>query len=222
MSTPAGGSGLRTGGFVLLGLAVVLLVAGLFSLRADDGRPSAAGATTQTTPTTVPSSRAVTTTAPTTTPPTTTPPTTTPPTTTPPTTTPPTTSLPTTSLPTTTRVAPAPTTQAPTTQAPPPTTVESPVDPRTTTGVVVLNNSTVTGLASRAADDVRADGWTVREVGNLTGRTPTTTVYYPDGRVDAARALAATLGASEVQPRPDGLPGPGDALVLVVTSDFRG
>lgn len=185
-----GRSGLRTGGFVLLGLAVVLLVAGLVSLRADDGHSSAQGATTSTT-------------APTTEPPTT--------------------------QPSTTTAAPAPTTQAPTTQAPttpapPPTTVAPPTDPRTTTGVVVLNNSTVTGLASRAAEDVRADGWTVREVGNLTGRTPTTTVYYPEGRADAARALAAAVGVGVggVQPRPDGLPGPGEALVLVVTSDFGG
>ncbi|MEO6880142.1 MAG: LytR C-terminal domain-containing protein [Mycobacteriaceae bacterium] len=208
MSTPAGGSGLRTGGLVLLGLAVALLIGGLFSLRADDGPSSAQGARPSTT---VPTTRAATTTAPATTQPTTQPTTTAPMTTTP---------VPVPSAPS--PATPAPTTQVLTTPAPPPTTVAPPTDPRTTVGVVVLNNSTVTGLASRAADAVRADGWTVRVVGNLTGRSPATIVYYPQGRADAARALAATVGAGSVQPRPDGLPGPGDALVLVVTSDFGG
>ncbi|MGH7748402.1 MAG: LytR C-terminal domain-containing protein, partial [Candidatus Dormibacteria bacterium] len=45
--------------------------------------------------------------------------------------------------------------------------------------VRIYNNSTIHGLAARAAGDLSAAGWTVVEVGNFArGTIPTTTAYY--------------------------------------------
>lgn len=125
-----------------------------------------------------------------------------------------TTSPPLTSLAPTTTSPPAPSTAPPTRAAP---------DPRTSVNVVVLNNSTVRGLASRVAVDVRGRGWTVVEVGNFTGTIPTTTVYYRPGTAEeaAARVLGADLRA-RVEPRFDGLPSAADGIVLMATSDYAG
>jgi cytoskeletal protein RodZ len=128
-----------------------------------------------------------------------------------------------------TSVSPSPTTATTTTAAPTtlaPTTVPPAAvapDPRTSVDVVVLNNSTVGGLALRAAEDVRGRGWTVVEVGNYTGLVPTTTAYYRPGTAEeaAARALAADTGA-RVEPRFDGLPSAAAGVVLVVTADYAG
>jgi hypothetical protein len=57
----------------------------------------------------------------------------------------------------------------------------------------VYNNSTIKGLAAKAADDLRADGWNVTEVGNYPyGVIRTTSVYYRPGTEEeaAARAIA--------------------------------
>lgn len=125
-----------------------------------------------------------------------------------------TTSPPPTSVAPSTASSPAPSSAPPTTAAP---------DPRTSVNVVVLNNSLVRGLASRAAVDVRGRGWTVVEVANVTGTIPTTTVYYRPGTAEeaAARVLGADLRA-RVEPRFDGLPSAADGIVLVVTSDYVG
>ena len=191
----SGRSLLRTSGVVLVGLALVLTVVGVLTGTAHDA-PGSAGPGSSTGP-------AVTT------------------------------------GPATSRSAPATTGSAPATTSPPltsvaPTTTNPPApstaplqtaapDPRTSVNVVVLNNSTVRGLASRAAVDVRGRGWTVVEVGNVTGTTPTTTVYYRPGNAEeaAARLLGADLRA-RVEPRIDGLPGAADGIVLVVTSDYAG
>ena len=198
MSTPvpdgSGRSLLRTSGVVLVGLALVLTVIGVLTGTAHDA-PGSAGPGSSTGPAL-------------------------------------------TTGPATTRSAPATTGSAPATTSPPltlvaPTTTSSPApstappttatDPRTSVNVVVLNNSTVRGLASRAAVDVRGRGWTVVEVGNVTGTTPTTTVYYRPGTAEeaAARLLGADLRA-RVEPRLDGLPSAADGIVLVVTSDYAG
>ncbi|RKS68489.1 LytR cell envelope-related transcriptional attenuator [Motilibacter peucedani] len=67
--------------------------------------------------------------------------------------------------------------------------------------VVVLNQSGQAGLAGRTASALRATGWTVSSVGNFHGSVPSTTVYYPDGALAAAQALAAELpGPDRVRP----------------------
>lgn len=85
--------------------------------------------------------------------------------------------------------------------------------------LTVLNNSTVPGLASRAAARFRADGWPVTGIGNVTGQTPYTTVFYGPGQEAAARGLAREFpGVRSVQPRTAGLPGSG--LTVVLTRGF--
>jgi hypothetical protein len=91
---------------------------------------------------------------------------------------------------------------------------------RPTAPVLVLNNSTVRGLAARSAQRVRNVGFAVRRVGNLYGRHARTTVYYRPGYADQAWLLAGSLrGTQDVHPAPSWLPG-GTPVTLVVTRDF--
>ncbi|GLY52061.1 LytR C-terminal domain-containing protein [Lentzea sp. NBRC 102530] len=121
--------------------------------------------------------------------------------------------------------------------APPATTTASPTVPATTTPpppvtqpgatkapVRVYNNSTITGLASKASDEVRGNGWTVAETGNYSGGTiPTTTVYFRPGTEEEASAkeLAAALRA-RVEPRFDGIQSAAAGIILIVTNDYQG
>ncbi len=85
--------------------------------------------------------------------------------------------------------------------------------------LTVLNNSTVSGLATTAADRFRKGGWPIRTVGNVRGRFAATTVYYAPGQEASARALARQFPAiTRVHPRFEGLPGTG--LTVVVTRYF--
>lgn len=199
---------LRLGGIALVVLAAALVVAGVANLGDDDATSVTAGvSSTSDAPTGTSSTVPTTTTSGA------------------PTTPAPITPAPTAAAPRTSAVPLSPATTAPLAAAPAPT-VAAPApaasDPRARPDVVVLNNSTVTGLAARAADAARSAGWSVADVGNLTGRDATTTVYYPDGQERAARALATDVGADQVQPRTSGLSRYGDGLVLVVTNDYVG
>jgi len=113
-----------------------------------------------------------------------------------------------------------PTTPATSTAAPPAST-PPPGQVRTSVAVTVLNNSTTNGLAGRAATALRNLGWNVPQVGNFGGATPTTTAYYGPGPGEqaAAELLATDIGATAA-PRVAGLPN--GTVVLVVTGDFRG
>jgi hypothetical protein len=88
----------------------------------------------------------------------------------------------------------------------------------------VLNNSTIRGLADRAAAQAQDRGWQVAQVGNFAGRLAVTTVYYTPG--DAAGQAAAEELAREfaqvdqVLPRYAGLPPTPAGIVLVVTKDW--
>lgn len=85
--------------------------------------------------------------------------------------------------------------------------------------ITVLNNSRITGLAARAAEQFERQGWPVRLTGNFTGRIRSTTVYYEAGQEGSARALARDVeGIARVLPRFEGLPGSG--LTVVLTRDF--
>jgi len=88
--------------------------------------------------------------------------------------------------------------------------------------VRVYNNSTIRGLAARAARDLGAEGWTVVEVGNYArGTIPTTTVYYTEStdQQSAADALAAEFGM-RVERRFPGIANAGPGLIVIVTNDY--
>ena len=120
---------------------------------------------------------------------------------------------------------------ATTTTVPPTTSAEQPPPPPPVTqpgaakvSVRVYNNSTITGLASKASDEVRASGWTVADTGNYSqGTIPTTTVYYRPGTDEEASAkeLAAVLRA-RVEPRFTGIEKSPAGIILIVTNDYQG
>ncbi len=104
----------------------------------------------------------------------------------------------------------------------------SPTPPRTTAAarapLTVLNNSTVRGLADRAAAEVQNRGWRVAQVGNFAGRLAVTTVYFTPGDT-AGQAAAGELAREfpqidQVLPRYAGLPPTPAGIVLVVTRDW--
>ena len=89
--------------------------------------------------------------------------------------------------------------------------------------VRVYNNSTIRGLAARAAQDLSAAGWTVVEVGNYPwGIIPTTTVYYQEGTYQraGAEAIAAEFGM-RVEPRFSGIAQASPGIIVIVTNDYR-
>jgi hypothetical protein len=189
----------KAAGFALLGVAAVALVIGvvsLFSGGGSDTPPVAEGSSTAPPPSATSASSA--------------------------------TSEPSASAPAST---PAPTSSAPASTAPPsaPGSSVVPPPPVTQPGVAkvpvrVYNNSTVTGLASKASDEVRANGWSVAETGNYSsGNIPTTTVYFRPGTDEEASAkeLAAVLRA-RVEPRFDGIQSAAAGIILIVTNDFQG
>ncbi|HET6258316.1 LytR C-terminal domain-containing protein [Pseudonocardia sp.] len=90
--------------------------------------------------------------------------------------------------------------------------------------VRVYNNSTITGLAARAAADFRSAGWQVEEVGNYPyGIIPTSTVYYRPGTGEqqAAQAIGDQFSL-KVEPRFEGLDEASPGLIVIATNDYRG
>ncbi len=88
--------------------------------------------------------------------------------------------------------------------------------------VRIYNNSTIRGLAARAAGDLSAAGWTVIEVGNYArGTIPTTTVYYQEGTDQRAeaQALAAQFNV-RAEPRFPGIADASPGLIVIVTNDY--
>ena len=130
----------------------------------------------------------------------------------------------------------SPTAEAPSTEAPavspaaPPSAVEAPSAGDNGASAVgasrgevrVYNNSTIRGLAARAARDLSAAGWTVVEVGNYArGTIPTTTVYYQEGTDQraAAEALADQFKV-RVEARFPGIESASPGLIMIVTNDY--
>ncbi|HSK54733.1 MAG TPA: LytR C-terminal domain-containing protein [Jiangellales bacterium] len=70
---------------------------------------------------------------------------------------------------------------------PDPSSEPSPVPVRAP--VVVLNQTTVEGLAGRTAEALEEDGWEVVEVGSFPSGVPETTVYFPPDLEEAATAM---------------------------------
>jgi hypothetical protein len=86
----------------------------------------------------------------------------------------------------------------------------------------VYNNSTIAGLATRAAEDFRNAGWPIDEIGNYPqGVIPTTTVYYRPGTNEEApaKALAEQFGM-RVNPRFEGLQHATPGIIVIVTNDY--
>ena len=89
--------------------------------------------------------------------------------------------------------------------------------------VRVYNNSTVTGLAARAANDFRADGWQVGQVANYSsGNIPTSTVYYRPGTAEQSTAttIASEFGL-RAEPRFSGIDDATPGLIVIVTNDYQ-
>ena len=122
---------------------------------------------------------------------------------------------------------PSTTSSAPTTTSPSPTRPpggDGNGEPTKSTPVRVLNNSKIKGLAAEAAEDFKADGWQVVEVGNYSAsNVPTTTAYYRPGTDEeaAAKAMAATFGMDSA-PRISEIAGMQPGVVVIVTNDYTG
>lgn len=89
--------------------------------------------------------------------------------------------------------------------------------------VRVYNNSTITGLASRAAGEFRADGWQVGQIANYSaGVIPTSTVYYRPGTAEqsAASSMGSAFGL-RVEPRFSGIDDATPGLIVIVTNDYQ-
>lgn len=89
--------------------------------------------------------------------------------------------------------------------------------------VRVYNNSTIHGLATRAADDFRASGWKVEEVSNYSsGIIPATTAYFRPGTDEeaAAKALALEFGF-RAEPRFEGIQSSQPGVIVIVTNNYK-
>lgn len=194
MTSPGPARPARLAGFVLLGVAVVAVGLGVFSLTSGGGQATGGSTTTPgtsstTAPPTSPTTRS--------------------------TTTPPTSASSTSPAGPTTTVAPPPvTTTAP--AGGPPGVPQVPVR--------VFNNSTIKGLAAEAAGDFQQAGFDVVQVGNYAqSNIPTTTAYYTNqpGEQATAQALAQQFGM-QTAPRFPGIAFDGPGVVVIVTNDFKG
>lgn len=115
---------------------------------------------------------------------------------------------------------PAPTTTSPTVTAPPKAPPKpKPAIDRSEVFVEIYNNTSIKGLAGRAANRASGAGWNVVASDNWYGTIPASTVYYPKRLEDAAKALAKDLGIRRVQPAVD--PMRLDRLTVILTGDTR-
>ncbi|GHJ59060.1 hypothetical protein NOK12_15780 [Nocardioides sp. OK12] len=80
------------------------------------------------------------------------------------------------------------------TPKPEPTKKPAPAIKRGEVYVEVYNNSSITGLAGRAAQRATGAGWQVVGEDNWYGTVPATTVYFPPKLERAAKLLALDLG----------------------------
>ncbi len=102
--------------------------------------------------------------------------------------------------------------------APTETVTEQP-PPDVKAPVRVLNAARVEGLAGRAADTLRADGWEVSGADNFSGEVTATTIFVPAGLEDAAATLSRTYPAlTVIEPAREGM-GAGE-LTLVLAQDI--
>ncbi|TCK20081.1 LytR C-terminal domain-containing protein [Pseudonocardia endophytica] len=89
--------------------------------------------------------------------------------------------------------------------------------------VRVYNNSTVKGLAEKAAEEFRANGWAVSSVQNYPqGVIPATTVYYRPGTAEktAADEMARKWGMRS-EARFAGIQDATPGIIVIITKDFK-
>ncbi|MET8852947.1 LytR C-terminal domain-containing protein [Amycolatopsis sp. NPDC004625] len=89
--------------------------------------------------------------------------------------------------------------------------------------VRVFNNSTIKGLADRAAEDFRGGGWNVNEVSNYSqGIIPTTTAFFRPGTDEeaAAKQLAQEFGI-KAEPRFEGIQSASPGVIVIVTKEYQ-
>jgi type IV secretory pathway VirB10-like protein len=93
---------------------------------------------------------------------------------------------------------------APTTASPAPSTSAS--TPAAKPLVDILNGTHISGMAARARTTLSRGGWVVALTGNYSHSTSATTVFYPNGQLAAAQALAAQFTAiGKLAPAPNGV-----------------
>ena len=83
--------------------------------------------------------------------------------------------------------------------------VVAPAPPVVHAPTVVLNETTIRGLAAQVAAVLRSKHWVVTGIGNWSGFISSTTVYYPPGFEAAARSLAHDLGVTRMRPTVPGM-----------------
>lgn len=99
-------------------------------------------------------------------------------------------------------------------------TPQKPIKPavqRSKVMVEVFNNSGITGLAGRYADQAAKAGWKVTGSDNWYGTIAASTVYYPANLKAAAKLLALDLGLHRVVPAAGGMHR--DRLTVILTVD---
>jgi hypothetical protein len=97
-------------------------------------------------------------------------------------------------------------------------TPAAPVDKSKTT-VVVFNNTTIQGLAGKAATKIEKVGWNVLKTDNWHGRVDASTVYYGPNMKAAAQELATDVGVSRI--KPSFAPMNPKMLTVILTTDYR-
>jgi len=103
------------------------------------------------------------------------------------------------------------------TASPAPSTTAS--TPAAKPQVDILNGTHVSGMAARADTTLTRGGWIVALTGNYPHSISATTVFYPDGQLAAAQALAAQFTAiGKMAPAPDGVST--TDLTLVLAQDW--
>jgi type IV secretory pathway VirB10-like protein len=198
MSTtdPAGpGRPARLAGLALIAAAAIALVIGLISMFSGDQEQTATPPPSSQEPTPPPSSGEP-----------------------PPQTTSEQPAPPATTPPPVTTTAPPPPPQPPASQQPP-----SGPGPERAEPVRVYNNSTIKGLAERAAGDFRGGGWNVVQVDNYPGGIiATTTVYFRSGTAEEATARALAKEYSlRVEPRFQGIADAAPGVIVIVTREYN-
>ena len=99
-------------------------------------------------------------------------------------------------------------------------TPQKPIKPAVQRGKVmveVFNNSGITGLAGRYADQATKAGWKVTGSDNWYGTIAASTVYYPAKLKAAAKLIALDLGLHRVVPAAGGMHR--DRLTVILTAD---
>lgn len=87
--------------------------------------------------------------------------------------------------------------------------------------VRVYNSTTITGLAHHVAAEIAARGWTVTDVGNVSGASSLSTLYYAPGDKAAAQHLAKEFSGIR-QIKPDSAAGISfSGVTLILTADWH-